>query len=90
MFFKNIVKEKKLIDRELEVYRKEKLAEVTTAVAESWLENRKQLAEDGVDYPALETLAEKINEIRDYLHEQEERNMTAEQRQHREFVKSNQ
>jgi len=41
-FFKNVAKEKELIDRELAVYRKEKLAEITLDIAEAQEKGAKQ------------------------------------------------
>lgn len=44
--FKNIFKEKELIDRELAVYRKEKMAEIAMELSQSYLDNRKQISDN--------------------------------------------
>ena len=50
MWFKNITKEKKLIDRELEVYRKEEIAKITQELSQNYLDNRKQISKNEHDF----------------------------------------
>jgi len=44
--FKNIFKERELIDRELAVYRKEKMVEIAMELSQSYLDNRKQISDN--------------------------------------------
>lgn len=48
--FNNIKKRKELIDRELKVYRQEKLAEISMEISQNYLDCRQQLAENEHDF----------------------------------------